>query len=89
MFIHYDHLRQILSLLLTFNSRFNEFAADAFAVFLGKGNALASGLIKISIGKCDDVSAVRVFYSDTKLQKISIIWFPIDGTRCITTVTLL
>ena len=40
-----------LSLILTFNSRRNEFAADAFAIKLGKGAALASGLIKISIGK--------------------------------------
>ena len=40
-----------LSLIMTFNSRTNEFAADAFAVQLGKGAALASGLIKISIGK--------------------------------------
>jgi Zn-dependent protease with chaperone function len=38
-------------LLLTLNSRHNEFAADAFAVGLGKGKALASGLIKISIGR--------------------------------------
>jgi STE24 endopeptidase len=41
---------KFLSLLLTFNSRHNEFQADAFAVKLGKGAALASGLIKISIG---------------------------------------
>jgi STE24 endopeptidase len=43
-------VERVLSLLLTFNSRTNEFAADAYAVSLGKGAALASGLIKISIG---------------------------------------
>ena len=37
-------------MVLTYNSRVNEFAADAFGVKLGMGEALASGLIKISIG---------------------------------------
>ena len=41
---------QVLSLLMTFNSRTNEFAADAYAVSLDMGPALATGLIKISIG---------------------------------------
>ena len=41
---------QVLSLLMTVNSRRNEFQADAFASSLGMGPALASGLIKISIG---------------------------------------
>lgn len=41
---------KVLSLLMTFNSRTNEFAADAYAVKLGMGKDLAGGLIKISIG---------------------------------------
>ena len=41
---------KFLSLAMTFNSRTNEFAADAFAASLGMGKELASGLIKISIG---------------------------------------
>lgn len=36
--------------LQNFNSRANEFAADKYANDLGMGPALASGLIKISIG---------------------------------------
>jgi STE24 endopeptidase len=47
-----------LSLILTFNSRRNEFAADAFAIKLGKGAALASGLIKISIGKQSSILVI-------------------------------
>jgi STE24 endopeptidase len=43
-------VEKVLSLLMTFNSRTNEFAADAYAVSLGRGEPLASGLIKISIG---------------------------------------
>ncbi len=38
-----------LSLLMTFNSRVNEFAADAFAVGLGRGQPLASGLLKVCL----------------------------------------
>lgn len=44
-------VERVLSVLLTFNSRRNEFAADAYAVSLGRGEPLASGLIKISIGE--------------------------------------
>jgi len=46
---------KILSLILTFNSRYNEFQADAFAASLGRGKALASGLIKISIENLDNM----------------------------------
>jgi STE24 endopeptidase len=42
---------KILQFLLNINSRANEFAADKYAKDLGMGDALASGLIKISIGK--------------------------------------
>lgn len=42
-------VEKVLSLMMTFNSRMNEFAADAFAVGLGMGKELGSGLIKISI----------------------------------------
>lgn len=42
-------VEKILSILMTFNSRRNEFAADEFAVDLGRGKALGQGLIKISI----------------------------------------
>jgi STE24 endopeptidase len=41
---------KILSLIMTMNSRSNEFAADNFAVQLKKGKELISGLIKISTG---------------------------------------
>lgn len=44
-------VEKILSLCMTFNSRTNEFAADAYAVSLNMGQPLASGLIKISIGR--------------------------------------
>lgn len=37
--------------MMTVNSRRNEFAADAFAHGLGMGADLATGLIKISVGK--------------------------------------
>jgi STE24 endopeptidase len=47
---------KLLSLILTFNSRYNEFQADAFAASLGRGKPLASGLIKISIGECLSIS---------------------------------
>jgi len=40
---------KILSFLVTANTRRNEFQADAFAVDLGHGDALQSGLTKISI----------------------------------------
>ena len=43
-------VEKVLALLMTSNSRTNEFAADAYAVTLGMGSALASGLIKISVG---------------------------------------
>mmetsp|Transcript_26156 Transcript_26156/g.43581 ORF Transcript_26156/g.43581 Transcript_26156/m.43581 type:complete len:464 (+) Transcript_26156:53-1444(+) len=42
-------VEKILSLLMTFNSRTNEFAADQYAVSLDMGPPLATGLIKISI----------------------------------------
>jgi STE24 endopeptidase len=42
-------VEKILGLILNFNSRFNEFAADAFSKKLGKADALGRGLIKISI----------------------------------------
>lgn len=50
---------KMLSLVMTFNSRTNEFAADAYAVGLGKGSALASGLIKISIGKSSSLTLLH------------------------------
>ncbi|EQC35304.1 hypothetical protein SDRG_07015 [Saprolegnia diclina VS20] len=40
---------KVLSFLLTYNTRQNEFAADAFAVQLGHADALQSGLTKISL----------------------------------------
>lgn len=42
-------VEKVLGLALNFNSRINEFAADAFSKKLGKAEALATGLIKISI----------------------------------------
>lgn len=42
-------MRQVLALIMKFNSRYNEFAADKFSVDLGYGSALASGLVKISV----------------------------------------
>mmetsp|Transcript_27667 Transcript_27667/g.38113 ORF Transcript_27667/g.38113 Transcript_27667/m.38113 type:complete len:472 (-) Transcript_27667:1008-2423(-) len=44
-----------LSLLMTVNSRRNEFQADAFASQLGMGEALGTGLIKISIENLDNL----------------------------------
>jgi len=44
-------VEKLLSLLMTFNSRTNEFAADRYAVSLHMGKELASGLIKISVGR--------------------------------------
>ena len=38
----------VLSFLVTWNTRKNEFQADAFAVKLGRGTALQSGLVKIA-----------------------------------------
>jgi STE24 endopeptidase len=46
---------KLLNLLLTFNSRINEFAADAFACQLGRGESLATGLIKISKENLDNL----------------------------------
>lgn len=46
---------KLLSLVLTLNSRSNEFAADAFAVTLGRGKALVGGLIKISTENLDNL----------------------------------
>ena len=40
-----------LTLIMNFNSRYNEFAADKYALDLDYAEPLASGLIKISIGK--------------------------------------
>jgi STE24 endopeptidase len=40
---------KILSLIMNFNSRANEFAADRYAAKLGMGEDLCKGLIKISI----------------------------------------
>lgn len=45
---------KILNVLLTMNSRHNEFAADAYAVSLGYGEQLTSGLLKISIENLDN-----------------------------------
>lgn len=45
---------KILNVLLTMNSRRNEFAADAYAVSLGHGADLTSGLLKISIENLDN-----------------------------------
>jgi STE24 endopeptidase len=44
-----------LSLGMTINSRRNEFAADAFAVQLHRGEALVAGLIKISTENLDNL----------------------------------
>jgi STE24 endopeptidase len=41
---------KLLSLIMNFNSRYNEFQADKFSCDLGYGEELAQGLIKISIG---------------------------------------
>lgn len=46
---------KILTFLVNCNSRINEFAADEFSMKLGYGNELCSGLIKISVGKCNVV----------------------------------
>jgi STE24 endopeptidase len=46
---------KLLSLLMTVNSRRNEFAADAFATSLGKGPALQSGLVKLSVENLDNL----------------------------------
>ena len=43
-------VEKVLQVLMTMNSRRNEFAADKFSQDLGMGPALVSGLIKISIG---------------------------------------
>jgi len=40
---------KILSLLMNFNSRYNEFAADKYAQQLGMADALGRGLVKISV----------------------------------------
>lgn len=45
---------KLLNLLLTANSRRNEFAADAYAVSLGYGKDLTSGLLKISLENLDN-----------------------------------
>ncbi len=45
---------KLLNVLLTCNSRHNEFAADAYAVSLGYGQELMSGLLKISIENLDN-----------------------------------
>jgi STE24 endopeptidase len=42
-------VEHVLSFLITLNTRRNEFQADAFAVELGYGEELKSGLTKISI----------------------------------------
>lgn len=42
---------KLLNVLLTVNSRRNEFQADAFAVQLGRGQDLCGGLVKLSVGK--------------------------------------
>jgi|Transcript_24833 STE24 endopeptidase len=42
-------VEKVLNLLMTFNSRKNEFQADSYAVGLDMGPPLASGLVKISI----------------------------------------
>lgn len=47
-------IEKILSLLMTFNSRHNEFAADSYACKLGMSDDLASGLIKISLENLDN-----------------------------------
>lgn len=43
-------VEKCLSLVMNFNSRYNEFQADKFACTLGMGQELADGLVKISIG---------------------------------------
>lgn len=55
-------VEKVLSLLMTFNSRTNEFAADAYAVTLGMGKDLAGGLIKISVGKDIPIILVLIFF---------------------------
>lgn len=42
-------VEKVLTLLMTMNSRKNEFAADQFAVSMGHAEALSTGLIKISV----------------------------------------
>jgi len=48
-------VEKVLQLLMTMNSRRNEFAADKFSQDLGMGPALASGLVKISIENLDNM----------------------------------
>lgn len=47
-------VEKVLQLLMTVNSRANEFAADAFAVSLDMAKPLGSGLIKISLENLDN-----------------------------------
>jgi STE24 endopeptidase len=47
-------VEKVLSLLMTYNSRYNEFAADSFACGLDMSEDLASGLIKISLENLDN-----------------------------------
>lgn len=42
-------VEKTLGIIMNFNSRYNEFAADAFSKKLGMADALAKGLIKISV----------------------------------------
>jgi STE24 endopeptidase len=45
---------KLLNVLLTVNSRRNEFQADAFAVQLGRGQDLCGGLVKLSVENMDN-----------------------------------
>lgn len=53
--IFWGPIDKMLSLLMTLNSRTNEFAADAYAHSLGLGGPLASGLVKISVENLDNL----------------------------------
>lgn len=54
-------VEKVLALMLNFNSRYNEFSADNFAVSHGMGDQLASGLFKISIENLSNFVPDRLY----------------------------
>jgi STE24 endopeptidase len=52
---------KVLSFLVTANTRRNEFQADAFAVDLGFGEALQSGLTKISLENLSNMNPDGIY----------------------------
>eukprot|EP01039_Chlorochromonas_danica_P010785 gene10785-11985_t len=53
--VFWGPIDKLLSLIMTLNSRTNEFGADAYAHSLGLGAPLASGLVKISVENLDNL----------------------------------